>query len=149
MHNSPKPKQSQMGVCANRTGPSEYPVTSSRILQRPTQLAFRAYMMWVGATSEWVTRRATALKGTWKTDVRPPLIPFSLERQLLVVPADWSAIKLGLPAHPQRTCKEQTLTRARPGRAVSTWKTRTTTQTCILLGALMPAETCTELVRNG
>lgn len=48
---SPNPKQSQIGVCASRMGPSAYPRTSSRILQSPTQLAFTAYSMWVGATS--------------------------------------------------------------------------------------------------
>lgn len=48
---SPNPKQSQMGAWARRMGPCAYPLTSSRILHRPTQLAFRAYSTWVGATS--------------------------------------------------------------------------------------------------
>lgn len=48
---SPKPRQSHTGVCVSSTGPSLWPRISSGIRHSPTQLAFTAYMMLVGATS--------------------------------------------------------------------------------------------------
>lgn len=48
---SPKPRQSHTGVCVSSTGPSLRPRISSGIRHSPTQLAFTAYMMLVGATS--------------------------------------------------------------------------------------------------
>lgn len=66
---SPKPTDWQMGVWDSSTGPP-LPATFSLRQHRATKLALAAYRMWLGATSQCVTPRATAEWGTWKERVR-------------------------------------------------------------------------------
>lgn len=62
---SPKPTQWQMGVRDSSTGPPLLATFSLR-QHRATKLALAAYRMWLGATSQCVTPRATADCGTLK-----------------------------------------------------------------------------------